>query len=289
MDLTVEGLNGVKHTVELGEDDTPADMRRKVASAVGLPEDGFDISFGDEAMYEGYDMTQLSAGDTIVVEKKSKKPEAMAALRELGVTDLTLGRLDQASRAVSQDAEVACLLLQAEVTTIIPAVFLPFASITQLDLSAVSTVTRIEKHFLNGCTRLTSVDLSSLNELRHIGDDFLRSSTTLTSLDLPSLNWLEYIGDRFLEHCTRLTSLDLSSANSLTHVGSAFLYNCASLVDIDLSSLENVTHICQRFLCECASLRTIRLSGCSAVMSSAVEEANLMKYVVDAGFGFDKA
>ena len=72
MDLTIKGWNGVKDTVELGEDDTPAVMRRKVASAVGLPEDGFCMSFGGDVVGEGYDMTQLSAGDTIVLTKTQK-------------------------------------------------------------------------------------------------------------------------------------------------------------------------------------------------------------------------
>ena len=43
-------------------------------------------------MGEGYDMTQLSAGDTIVL-KKSMKYEALAALHALGETDLTAERL----------------------------------------------------------------------------------------------------------------------------------------------------------------------------------------------------
>ena len=73
MDLTIKGWNGVKDTVELGEDDTPTVMRRKVASAVGLPEDGFVMSFGGVAMDEGYDMTQLSAGDTVVLTKVKKQ------------------------------------------------------------------------------------------------------------------------------------------------------------------------------------------------------------------------
>ena len=260
MDLTVEGLNGVKHTVELGEDDTPADMRRKVASAVGLPENSFGISFGGEAMGEGYDMTQLSAGDTIVVTTESKKLQAIEALRALGETDITSERLKQVSRVVdgvAKDPTVACLLLQAEVVTVITYGFLRCSSITRLDLSAVSTVTMIESYFLKECTSLTSVDLSSLNELEYIGEEFLKDCASLTSLDLPSLNRLEYIGDKFLE-------------------------NCVSLGAIDLSSLENVTHIGQRPFNECANLQTIRLSGCSAVVSRAVRNANLMKFVVDA-------
>ena len=113
MDLTIKGWNGVKDTVELGEDDTPAVMRRKVASAVGLPEDGFAMSFGGEAMDEGYDMTQLSAGDTVVLTKVTKY-EARAALHALGETDITAERLKTV-----RDPEVACLLLQAEVATVI--------------------------------------------------------------------------------------------------------------------------------------------------------------------------
>ena len=81
-------------------------MRRKVASAVGLPEDSFDMSFGDEAMGEGADMTQLSAGDTILV--KSMKLEAIAALHARGETDLSPERLKKV-----KNPEVACLLLQA--------------------------------------------------------------------------------------------------------------------------------------------------------------------------------
>ena len=92
MDLTIKGWNGVKDTVELGEDDTPTVMRRKVASAVGLPEDGFVMSFGGVAMDEGYDMTQLSAGDMVVLTKV-KKYEARAALHALGETDITAERL----------------------------------------------------------------------------------------------------------------------------------------------------------------------------------------------------
>ena len=92
MDLTIKGLNGVQHTVELGEDDTPAVLRRKVATAVGLPEDSFVMSFGGEAMDEGYDMTQLSAEDTVALTTK-KKFEAIAALHALGETDITAERL----------------------------------------------------------------------------------------------------------------------------------------------------------------------------------------------------
>ena len=363
MDLNVEFCDET-HVIEVALADTVEDMRRKVASAVGLSEDSFfDMSFGDEAMGEGADMTQLSAGDTILV-KKSMKQQAIAALHALGETDLTPERLKKVKNPV-----VARLLLQAEVTTVIPEGFLSETSLThpfgflhqgsrvRLDLSAVSTVTRIECSFLLGCKGLTSLDLSSFNSLTHVGKDFIKWCTSLTSLDLSSLNSLTHVGndfakgctsltyvdlsssnslthvgDGFLQDCTSLTSLDLSSSNSLTHVGNGFLqdcdsltfldlsslkslthvgysflrqctsltavdlsssnslthvgggflHNCASLTAIDLSSLKNVAHIGQRPFRECTSLETIHLSGCSAVVSRAVENANLMKFVVDA-------
>ena len=252
MDLNVEFCDET-HVIEVALADTVEDMRRKVASAVGLPEDSFDMSFGDKAMGEGADMTQLSAGDTIVLTKtKSKKQQAIAALRALGETDLRPDRVHKRK----QDPELACLLLQAEVSPIIPCAFLEGTSITQLDLSAVSTVTHIESYFLQNCSSLTSVDLSSLR-LEYIGQYFLLNCASLTALDLPSLNRLEYIGDDFLR-------------------------NCASLTSLDLSSLKKVTHIGQRPFTKCRNLQTIHLSGCSAVVSRAVKKVNLSHLVVDA-------
>ena len=72
MDLNIKGFDTNQHTVEVGADDTVEGLRRKVASAMGLPEDGFCMSFGDEPLGEGADMTQLSAGDTIILTKTQK-------------------------------------------------------------------------------------------------------------------------------------------------------------------------------------------------------------------------
>ena len=275
MDLNAEFCDET-HVIEVALADTVEDMRRKVASAVGLPEDSFGMSFGDEVMGEGADMTQLSAGDTILVTK-SKKQEAIAALRALGETDLRPERLEEV-----RDPEVACLLLQAEVTTVIPDDLLSDSSIMRLDLSAVSTVTRIESGFLWECSGLTSVDLSSFNSLTHVGYGFLCGCRSLTSVDLSSFTNLTYVGDYFLSDCKSLASLDLSSFKSLTHVGDGFLYCCSTLSSLNLSSLNSVTHIGAEWFCEGANLQTIHLSGCSAVVSSAVEEAGLSDLVVDA-------
>ena len=257
MDLTIEGWNGVKETVELGEDDTPAVMRRKVASAVGLPEDGFCMSFGDETMGEGYDMTQLSAGDTIILTK-TQKYEAIAALHALGVTDITEERLEKVD-----DPEVACLLLQAEVATVIPDDFLGGTSLTRLDLSAVSIVIHIGSYFLYDCTSLTSINLSGLINVRVIGYNFLSGCSGLTTLDLSSLSNLTEIGSEFAFGCSSLTTLDLSPLSHLTKLANNFLSCCSGLTTLDLSPLSNLTEIEYSFLAGCKGLTTLDLTPLS--------------------------
>ena len=98
---------------------------------------------------------------------KTLKYEAIAALHALGETDLTPERLKEV-----QDPEVACLLLQAEVTTVVPDGFLMEGSLMRLDLSAVSIVTQIGDGFLKECTSLTSIDLSGLSNVTVIGSHF---------------------------------------------------------------------------------------------------------------------
>ena len=276
MDLTIKGWNGVKDTVELGEDDTPAVMRRKVASAVGLPEDGFAMSFGGEAMDEGYDMTQLSAGDTVVLTKVTKY-EARAALHALGETDITAERL-----MTVRDPEVACLLLQAEVATVIPELFLRRASLTSLDLSAESVVTQIGCGFLASCTSLTSIDLSGLIHVTEIETGFLAGCSSLCSLDLTPLSSVAQIGHCFLDGCSSLCSLELTSLSSVTHIAGGFLSDCSSLCTLDLSPLSSVTQLSPfGFLTRCTSLRSIYLAGCSDVVSTRVRDGGMGELVVE--------
>ena len=273
MDLTIKGWNGVKDTVELGEDDTPAVLRRKVASAVGLPEDGFVMSFGGEAMDEGYDMTQLSAGDAVVLTKV-KKYEARAALHALGETDITAERLESV-----QDPEVACLLLQAEVATVIPRDFLKSASLTSLDLSAESVVTRIENFFLYDCTSLTSIDLSGLIHVTQIGIGFLMGCSALCNLDLTPLSHVTKIKASFLYRCRSLCALDLTPFSSVTEIGPHFLYGCTALCTLDLSPLTSVTELDYNFI-ESTSLESIYLNGCSDVVSGAVRNSYSLGHLV---------
>ena len=107
MDLNIKGFDTNQHTVEVGEDDTVEGLRRKVASAMGLLEDGFCMSFGDEALGEGADMTQLSAGDTIILTKTQKEGERQRAATwyPRGAAPSALGGVacESASRAVARE------------------------------------------------------------------------------------------------------------------------------------------------------------------------------------------
>ena len=156
-----------------------------------------------------------------------------------------------------RDPEVACLLLQAEVTTVIPDKFLWRETLTSLDLSAESVVTRIEYSFLAQCTSLTSIDLSGLIHVTKISSCFLYRCTALRTLDLTPFSNVTQLGDCFLEGCSSLCTLDLSSLSSVT--------------DIDPFG----------FLAGCTSLESIYLTGCSDVVSSRARKGTRGKLVVE--------
>ena len=257
MELCVQGYDDeTKFVIEVGEKDTTETMRQKVATATGLCEDSFRMGFGGKE--EGEDITELSAGDTVVLTKTTKY-QSVEALRALGETDISEARL-----ATVKDPEVASLLLQAEVATVIPAGFLSQASFTRLDLSAVSGVTRIEDNFLYGCASVKTVDLSGLCNVTHIGDAFLLGSTSLTSLDVSGFTAVTVIPKAFL-HESGVTELDLSAMTSVTTVGTYFLLNCKSLQSLNISEWRRVTHIANGFLWNCTSLTTIDLSAFCSV------------------------
>ena len=310
MDLNIKGFDTNQHTVEVGADDTVEGLRRKVASAMGLPEDGFCMSFGSKVMGEGADMMQLSAGDTIVLTKaKTMKYEAIAELRALGETDITAEKLKGV-----RDPVVACLLLQAEVATVIPDDFLSRTSLTRLELGGESIVTRIEDSFLAQCPSLTSVDLSGLSNVTYIGTFFLHECSSLTNVDLSGLINVTQIQSGFLHNCRGLTTIDLQPLtkvtqidnfflcgcrslgavdlqplSNVTQIGISFLLNCRSLTTLDLSPFSRVTQVgvpifpAQEFATNCTSLTSIYLSGCSTAVSSEVRQnGELSKLVVEA-------
>ena len=258
MELTVRTFGNRQYAIEVGEDDTTEQLREKVASATGLCEDDFHMEFGGE---EVEDITQLSAGDTVVLtEAKAKKYEAIAALHALGERDITEGRLQ-----VVTDAEVATLLLQAEVATVIPSGFFQSSAVTSIDFSNVSVVDVIGKGFLFQCTSLTTVDLSGLSALTRIEDGFLYSCTALTTVNLTGLRAVTTIGKYFMRHCTALTTVDLSSLRSVTTIGSMCLAQCTALTAVDLSGLSVLTTIEDYLLSACPSLAAVNLTGLRAV------------------------
>ena len=252
MELTVRTFGNRQYAIEVGEDDTTEKLREKVASATGLCEDDFHMEFGGE---EVEDITQLSAGDTVVLtEAKGKKYEAIAALHALGERDITAGRLDWV-----MDAEVATLLLQAEVATAIPDDFFRYSAVTSIDFSNVSVVDVIGNGFLHHCTSLTAVDMSGLSALTRIGDKFLSSCPALTTVGLRSLRSVTTIGRWCLADCTSLTAVDLSGLSALTRIEDYFLYSCPALTTVNLTGLRGVTTIGASFMYQCTALTTVDL------------------------------
>ena len=245
MEICVKSFDGEKYTVEVGVDDTIVDLRQKVASAAGLRERGFDMSFGGKVMVEG-DMTQLSAGDTVVLTKTTLQDDAIAALHALGEADVTAETLK-----FVKDPKVASLLLQAEVATAIPNYFLTGSSfITDIVFSSLPNVD-------DNCA-IRTLHLPALPSVTTIGDYFLTSCHMLRTADLSGLHAVTAIGDRFLFMCTGLLTLDLSGLQAVTEIGDWFLYDCVSLSTADLSGLQAVTTIGVDFLGKCQALRTIR-------------------------------
>ena len=286
------------YVVEVGEDDTTATMRQKVASAEGLCEDSFHMGFGGKD--EGEDITQLEPGATITLTM-TPKFEALTALHALGERDITAERLQQA-----RDPKVASLLLQAEVATAIPDNFFSESEVTRIvfscvsdvddncgttlhlpalpcvtavgtfflrrcytlstvDLSSLQAVTATGYGFLSECTGLSTVDLSGLQAVTTIGDGFLFSCTGLSTVDLSGLKAVITIGHWFLGKCTGLSTVDLSGLQAVTTLGSYFLSGCTNLSKVDFSGLQALTTIGKHFLAECATLSTVDLSGLHAV------------------------
>ena len=285
MEICVETSDGEKYTVDVGVDDTIADIRQKVASAAELCEDSFDMSFGGKVLADGDDTTQLSAGDTVVLTKtKSQKEDAIAALRDLGETNLTTDRFEGLT-----DPMLVHLFLHAEVVTEIPSGFLRDCSYEELDLSGVPAVTHILDSFLCNCYSLHTVDLSGWSNVTQIGHRFLQCCTALQTVDCTSLTTLDLSGwssvtripNHFLSGCTALQTADLSGWSSVTFITYYFLYNCRDLRTLDLSGWASVTHIGQGVLDGC-NLRkcSINVTGSSSVLSEYVHSRSKRECVL---------
>ena len=268
MEICVKSFDGEKYTVDVGVDDTIADIRQKVASAAELCEDGFDMSFGGKLLAEGDDTTQLSAGDTVVLTKtKSQKDDAIAALRDLGETRLTSERFEGLTdrRLVQIDPKLVHLFLKAEVVTEIFDGFLEGGTFEELDLSGVTGVTKIRRNFLIGCSSLHTADLSGWSNVTHIDGDFLERCMALQTLDLSGWGNVTHVDNGFLQsspvQSSALRTLDLSGWSNVTRIESSFLCYCRELTTLDISGWSNMTHIEHGFLYNCSALRTLDMSG----------------------------
>ena len=204
MDVTIQGYDETKHVIEVGEDDTTEALRRKVATATGLAEDSFHMGFGGKE--EGEDITELSAGDKVVLTKTTKY-EAIAALHALGETNITDERLKEVT-----DPKVASLLLQAEVVTAIPDDFFGNSAVTCIGSSCVSIVDDIRDTSLPHCD--TILDLSKLPFVTAIGNWFLADCTMLSTVELSGMQAVTSIGNGFLSNCTMLSTVDFTGMKS---------------------------------------------------------------------------
>ena len=266
MDVTIKDFDEKEHVVEVGVDDALGHLRLKVASAAGLQEDSFQMTFRGEVLREEEGIKELSAGDTIMLMRTTKFA-AIAALHALGETDLTKQRL-----ATVDDPDVARLLLEAEVATEIPDSFLRCSALTRLDLSALSVVTEIGNGFLKCCTQLIELDLSGLCNVTVIGDHFINDADRLESINLSGFGSVTKIGAGFLAGTAMLASsalrtVDLSVFRRVTVIEEGFLSHCSHLTSVDLSGLSNVTEIGSQFLYVCSSLKRVCLSGLRSVVT----------------------
>ena len=217
MDITVHAFDGTTCTVEVSPEDTSNVLRCKIAVAVGVPEESFHMHCGGGAVE---DVRGLSAGDSIVL-KRTKQYDAIAALHELGETELTGGRM-----VAIRDLKVATLFLDAEVAWAIPDKFQWKSRITTLDLSSTgSAITKIGDNFAADCANLETADFSGLSNVVAIGDRFLMCCGNLREVNLSGLRNVEEVGICFLGCCASLEELDLSGLRSLTKVkGRDFLW-----------------------------------------------------------------
>ena len=263
MDLTIKDFDEKEHVVEVGVDDALGHLRLKVASAAGLQEDSFQMTFRGEVLREEEGIKELSAGDTIMLMRTTKFA-AIAALHALGETDLTKETLETVD-----DPDVVRLLLEAEVATVIPDRFLRYSELTRLDLSAVSVVTEIGDWFLNNCSQLTELDLSGLCNVTVIGGSFITFAERLESINLSGFGSVTKVGRRFLAS-SALRTVDLSVFRHVTVIERDFLSNCKYLTFVNLSGLSNVTKIGHDFLVHCSALKRVCLSGLRSVVTIGV-------------------
>ena len=99
-----------------------------------------------------------------------------------------------------------------------------------------SNVTEIGANAFSGITTLTNVDFSEATALTKIGDGAFQGCSAITSLSLP--HNLESIGANAFSGITSLTSVEFVDS-SLQTIGSGAFANCTSLANIELPAYLN--------------------------------------------------
>ena len=119
---------------------------------------------------------------------------------------------------------------------------------TLRDLSALKSLTRLERALINGCTGLTNVDaFKNLSTLQIV---LLTGGTGLTNVDpIKNLSALKFV---WLNGCTGLTNVD--ALKSLPALQRIVLSGCTGLTNVD--ALKNLP-----------ALRVVDLSGCTGLMN----------------------
>eukprot|EP01064_Diplonema_japonicum_P033311 TRINITY_DN6522_c1_g2_i8.p1 TRINITY_DN6522_c1_g2~~TRINITY_DN6522_c1_g2_i8.p1 ORF type:complete len:534 (+),score=81.24 TRINITY_DN6522_c1_g2_i8:98-1603(+) len=117
-------------------------------------------------------------------------------------------------------------------------------SLQSLDVSPLKNLKEVDG-FLNGSS-VTDIDLSSLSSLRSAGNSFLAGCLSLGSVDLSPLTGLEIVGASFLAGCTSLHQVNLTLPRLRT-IGKGFMQGCVALIEIDLSSLTSVEYVADGF------------------------------------------
>ena len=145
--------------------------------------------------------------------------------------------------------------------TVIGSSFLAQSGVTNLDLSEMTSVTKIGNQFCSSCTSLKTIDLTALHRVVKVKYGFLESCTSLESIDLSAFGNVAFIESEFLRKCTSLKTVDLSVLRSIIHIEQNWLQGCSALTTANFSGMSNVTLIDSCFLQDCTSLTTLDMSG----------------------------
>ena len=113
----------------------------------------------------------------------------------------------------------------------------------------------------NGCTSLTSVNLTGCSEITKMWTSIFQDCTSLTSIDLSPCTKLKNIGTHAFGGCSALENVNLTGCTAIETIELEAFVDCESLESIDLSPLTNLTVIEGSVFRGCKNLRNVNLTG----------------------------